>query len=261
MTESALHRYVLPDGPEVFCIQKGEATALYQEIFVRRCWLAGGIRLVPGGVVIDAGANIGLSTLFFHQECPDQRFLCYEPAPAPFAALQRNVEMHGIAATCRKVALGAEPGMAVMTYYPEITAMSGLHGDPSRDASITRTVMKNSGFKDRNIDQLVPREYKTELVEIEVRTLSDEVREAGLDRIDLLKIDVEKSELDVLAGIDQSTWELVRQVAVEVHDVDDALARVCACLDSRGFDVQTRQDPLFLGTEVYDVTAISKLRR
>lgn len=256
MTESELIRCVMPGGPEVFCVQEGEATTLYREIFEKRCWLADGIRLTPGGVVIDAGANIGLSTLFFHQECPDQTFLCYEPALAPFSALQRNVEMHGISATCRPVALGAEPGTATMTYYPEITSMSGFYADPSREAEIARTFMKNSGLKDGLINVLVPPEYEAILMETQVRTLSDEVREARIDRIDLLKIDVERSELDLLAGIDQQTWEMVRQVVLEVHDVDGSLDRVCACLDSRGFNVRTRQDPLFRGTEVYDVTAM-----
>lgn len=256
MTEFEPNRCALPDGPDIFCIREEEAIVLYREIFENRCWLAGGIRLTPGGVVIDAGANIGLSTLFFHQECPDQTFLCYEPAPDPFLALQRNVDLHEIAATCRPVALGASKGAATMTYYPAVTAMSGLHADPRREAGLTRTFMKNSGFRDRLIDRLVPPEYEAVPIETQVRTLSDEVREAGIDRIDLLKIDVEKSELDLLAGIDRQTWEIVRQVALEVHDVDGSLTRVRACLASHGFDVQTRQDPLFRGTELYNLTAL-----
>jgi acyl carrier protein len=42
-------------------------------------------------------------------------------------------------------------------------------------------------------------------------------------RIDLLKIDVEKAEADVLAGIDPATWEKIDQVVLEVHDLPGRL--------------------------------------
>ena len=44
-------------------------------------------------------------------------------------------------------------------------------------------------------------------------TVSDLIRNHGLARIDLLKIDVEGAELDVLRGIAHKDWQLIRQVA------------------------------------------------
>ena len=258
MNDPGLIRCKLPNNLEIFCITEAEAAALYREIFVQRCWLDGGIQLREGGVVVDAGANIGISALFFHRQFPKLRFLCYEPAPQPFAALSRNVEEHGLDAICRQVALGARPHLAIMTYYPQVTAMSGLYADPGREAGITRIYLQNCGFDKGDIDEIVPPEYVTAPIATEVRTLSAEIRDAGVDHIDLLKIDVEKSELDLLAGIDQPTWDLIRQVAVEVHDIDGGLARVCADLECQGFAVQSKQSPLLLGTELYDVTGIRR---
>ena len=40
----------------------------------------------------------------------------------------------------------------------------------------------------------------------QLKTLSEVIRESQVERIDLLKVDVEKSELDVLAGIDEDDW-------------------------------------------------------
>ena len=41
---------------------------------------------------------------------------------------------------------------------------------------------------------------------MQLTTLSDVLREENVTRIDLLKIDVEKSEMDVLLGIDEQDW-------------------------------------------------------
>ena len=52
------------------------------------------------------------------------------------------------------------------------------------------------------------------------------VAQLGIGRIDLLKIDVEQAEADVLAGILDADWPLIRQLAAEVHDLDGRLAAI-----------------------------------
>ena len=71
------------------------------------------------------------------------------------------------------------------------------------------------------------------------------VAELGIGRIDLLKIDVEQAEADVLAGILDADWPLIRQVAAEVHDLDGRLAAIVSELRGRGFEVETEQEPAF----------------
>merc|ERR1712146_394922 len=59
------------------------------------------------------------------------------------------------------------------------------------------------------------------------------------ERIDLLKIDVEGSELDVLRGIDDEHWGMVQQVVLEVETF--ALVRtITEILESRGFEVHSQ---------------------
>jgi len=50
----------------------------------------------------------------------------------------------------------------------------------------------------------------------QVRTLSGTIREQRVERINLLKIVVEGGEMEVLAGIEECHWPLVRQIAMEV---------------------------------------------
>jgi 31-O-methyltransferase len=246
----------LPNGWTVHCVDEAQTATLYREIFVNRCWLDRGLRLAPGDIVFDVGANIGLSTLFFHVNCPGLRVFCFEPSPVPFRALVANVETHGIDATCRQVALGTTPGHTSLTYYPQLTAMSGLHADPVADSAVTRTYLRNCGFTDEDTWVLVPEPHASVTLPCEVTRLSDEVRMAGVPRIDLLKIDVEKSELEVLDGIDEQTWPTIRQIAIEVHDEHGALATIVDRLRGNGFTTQVRQDRLLAGTTIHDVAGI-----
>jgi hypothetical protein len=71
----------------------------------------------------------------------------------------------------------------------------------------------------------------------EVRPLSDVIRDEGVERIDLLKIDVEGAEWEVLAGIGDEDWPKIQQLVVEVHDARGRVARVRDLLEARGFSV------------------------
>jgi hypothetical protein len=56
-------------------------------------------------------------------------------------------------------------------------------------------------------------------------TLSDAIREHHVNRIDLLKIDVEGAELDVLRGIERSHWLFIRQISMETTRAQKPLIR------------------------------------
>ena len=54
----------MPNGMRLQCGSPVEARFIYDEIFVQRCYSKHGIRVRTGDTVIDAGANVGLFTLF-----------------------------------------------------------------------------------------------------------------------------------------------------------------------------------------------------
>lgn len=69
----------------------------------------------------------------------------------------------------------------------------------------------------------------------EVTTVSDVLRDKGIDEVALLKVDVERAEMIVLEGVRDEDWPKVRQVAVEVHDIEGRGAKVEALLKRQGF--------------------------
>lgn len=104
---------------------------------------------------------------------------------------------------------------------------------------------------------LVARSFRdVENVQCEIRTVSDIVREYDVKRIDLLKVDVEKAELEVLHGIAASDWPKVQQVVMEVHDLDGRLQAITDLLKGNGLgNVIAEQEPALRGSNVYALYA------
>ncbi len=70
----------------------------------------------------------------------------------------------------------------------------------------------------------------------EVCTLSDLIRRQSLERIDLLKIDIEGAEIEALQGIEEQDWQKIQQLAIEVAPAHkDALTPLSDRLQSIGF--------------------------
>jgi 31-O-methyltransferase len=245
----------LPDGLEVFALNADETRFVHGEVFGARCYLQHGIELHAGDCVFDVGANIGLSTIFFHRERLNVRLYAFEPSPAACECLKANVQLHGVDARVFECGLSNAPGTAEFTFYPANSVRSGFHGDPEADRGLTKTYMVNKGFAPRHADLLLGSKFKAVTFPCRLRTISEIVDEEGVTRIDLLKVDAEKSEREVLAGIRAEHWSLVSQVVVEVDDKAGALDEVSGLLAKHGFQVTVEQEPLLKGTTIFNLSA------
>lgn len=246
-----------------------ETRFVHGEVFVARCYLQHGIELRDGDCVFDVGANIGMASIFFCKERRAVRIFAFEPSPAAYECLKANLEPHGElhgelqGASVRtfECGLSREPGTAEFTFYPGNSVMSGFHADPEKDRAATKTLMVNSGFAPRHAEMFLGSKFKKVTFPCRLRTLSEIIDEERVERIDLLKVDVEKSERDVLAGIREEHWRLIRQVVVEVHDEHGALHEVQEKLGRRGFEITAEQDPQLKGTTIFSVFATQRSTR
>src|SRR4029079_14784080 len=107
----------------------------------------------------------------------------------------------------------------------------------------------------KDIEQLIDERFRAKTVTAQLRTLSGVIAEEGIDRIDLLKINVEKSEFDVLQGLQPGDWEKIRQMVIEV-DLKDNLEPITTLLERHGYEIFVEQDPLLRKTELCYVYAI-----
>jgi FkbM family methyltransferase len=219
------------------------------EVAGEQTYLRHHIALPPGAVVLDVGANVGVAAVYFATECGAAAVHSFEPVAPLYAVLRDNVA--GLAAcVAHPYGLAAGPGTSTITFYRGAAAMSGLYADAERDRALVRTVLNENGVHGADAEAQLAGRFEPELLTCELRTMSAFLREHALDRVDLLKIDVERAELDVLAGIDEEDWEKLRQIVLETHDEDGRAATIATSLERRGFDVVVDEDEAMRGTAV-----------
>ena len=88
--------------------------------------------------------------------------------------------------------------------------------------------------------RLRPRTHESRLTSV-----SDIIRENQINKIDLLKIDAEKSELDIIKGIEDQDWPKINQIVIEIHDfTHDAVKQIEDLLIERGYRCAVEQETL-----------------
>ena len=255
--------HTLPDGSVVDCMNPGETEIIYREIFDDRVYARHGIEICDGDTVLDIGANIGLFALFVSRSGAQANLFCFEPAPATFAVLERNVARHALRGVrLFNAGIAGARGEALLQFMPNFTVSSTFRPDDSaeqaeRNEQFTINALATSpnrllaagfrmlpGFLQRAIARGVMRAYATRVaVACPLLSVSDVIRDHDLERIDLLKVDAEGVEDDILAGIDPEHWPRIRQVTVEVHRGPTQLAAVESLLASHGFTTVTEASP------------------
>ena len=263
--EGGQARCELPNGMGIVHLNPHETDFLYREIFEERGYLRHGIRIGEGDCVFDVGANIGLFTLFAAASAPGVTVYAFEPIPPVFEALRTNALLHGTDARVFECGIGSSARTETFTYYPHASVLSGRFGDEAEEHGVVRSFLLGEQARGADaadavdgalLDELLDARLASERVTCEITTLSAVIREHGIERIDLLKVDVEKGEHDVLLGVDDADWAKIRQVVLEVHDRDGRLEQVRSLLRDHGYDVVADQDPALAGTGLYNVYAV-----
>lgn len=225
---------------------------LYDEIFVENKYLSHGLRLVDDAQVIDVGANIGLFALYALQKAQRVNVLALEPVPQIAEVLKWNLRN---STSCQILQIGVSDCelAADFTYYPRSPCMSGLYADSEYDAQLlTQTLINSRPEMAHLFKHSVDRNLLGEPVRCKLKPLSTIIDECNIQSIDLLKIDIEKSELAALKGIEERHWPKIEQLVIEIHDLQqNRLIEITAHLQRLGFYVTIEQDKLFQGTDVY----------
>ncbi|WP_394842002.1 FkbM family methyltransferase [Pendulispora brunnea] len=251
--------YRLPNGLEIVHQNKAETDHFYEDIFEHRTYVRHIGDLPENACVFDVGANIGLFSLFVHGLRRNATVYAFEPSAPTFDILRRNLTRHGVRARLFDMGLSDTERTADFTFYPHSSGMSSVYGDANEEKAVLRAILQNqmdhdaAGMNDvmAHTEDLLTQRVKGQRLTCRLRTLSSIVRDEGIERIDLLKIDVQKSELDVLMGIEPADWPKIRALAIEVHDIDGRVQHIEQLLIRHGYDVTTVQDELYRGSGIY----------
>lgn len=263
---SAVERrlHVWPNGLRIVPQTVTEAEHFYQDIFEKRIYLRHGVELSDGACIFDVGANIGSFLLFAHQEHRDAQVYSFEPAPPLFEKLRLNAALNRVRARLFNVGISDREGTADFTFYPRSSGMSSFHADKEQEKAVLRRMMETEreagvagvGALMSFAEDLLEERFRSESFTCRLRPLSDVIEEEEVAWIDLLKIDVQKAELEVLQGIREEHWPRIGQIAMEVHDLDGRLERIVRLLEGRGFRVAVEQDELLQGSVLYNLFAV-----
>lgn len=268
--------YTLPNGMRISHWQASETDFLYSEIWgAENAYGAagGGAPLIfrPGALILDAGANIGMFSLFAAARCGGHaRVVSFEPIPSTFSVLAANARA-AVAGEFDAVLRAGGGGGGPLVMEPQNVGLSGAPLDTHfehhphftvwstqdaafADARLTRITEDMPRTLDGNPNPCVrwcfPRWIVralagtllrrklgvTQRVPVRLVTLSSVIDALKLGpEIDFLKVDVEGAEVEVLKGVRDEHWGRIQQVALEVEDFA-AKDVVLDMLKKRGFD-------------------------
>ncbi len=253
--------YWLPDGSPVAHLKKNETDSIYDEIFVRQVYLRHGIAIQDGDCIVDVGANIGLFTVFASRLERNLRILCFEPDPAAYTCLSANAEAWGTAVQCLPYGLARESKSAEASFFEALSGSSGAYDDAATEREAARNHAPNQQLESHNeqfaeeIGESSDISLDTGIKSSQPRTLSGVIAAEGIKRIDLLRINVEESELDVLQELSPDDWSKIRQLVVRV-DHRENLESITTLLEQHRYEVLAEHSSSLSETQPSYVYAI-----
>ena len=172
------------------------------------------VTIKPGDVVLDGGGHVGTSAMTFAARVAPGGGSVHSFEPVMHEAMRRNLEVNDIeGVTVVPMALGRESGDE------EITV-----DDVAIDSSIARA--RGTGIS------------KGPTIPVKVTTIDDYVRDAGLDRVDLIKLDIEGAEDMAIDGAAETIRRFRPAWTIASYHVDfdgdlqhDKLVRQLKALD------------------------------
>jgi FkbM family methyltransferase len=140
-------------------------------------------------LVVDAGANVGMATLYYSHQYPDAKIVAIEPEPSNFKMLQRNCA-----------------GLANVTLIQGALWPKNCEleiDDLTVDAWSFRVSARPSGPNGESVMAI---------------TIQDILKRFHLDRIDLLKLDIEGAEFQLFSDGAEQWIDQIGAIAIELHD-------------------------------------------
>lgn len=154
----------------------------------------------PFPVIIDAGANIGLSVLYFKKMYPGSKIIAIEPMPGNYKLLDMNVFENNLS--------------DVFTYQYAISNKTNdieLHTDDENNWHSTASVVEGNWTGTQNT---IPITVKTKPLSY---FIDQALTKFNVPYIDLLKMDIEGAEQAVLTQGKKQLKEKVKFINCEFH--------------------------------------------
>ncbi len=172
----------------------------------------------PTPLIIDAGAHIGLTTLYFKKIFPESHIIAIEPNPHILPLLKENIAQNGLTEV-----------EVIPFALSEETGTKNLFIDETKDQW-----WSTASFHDGAWNQ----QQTSKPIEVETAPLSDYLTEP----VDFLKMDIEGAETAVLAAAGHKLY-LVKHMMIEFHPTaSQQLQKLIDFLQEKGFATHIWKD-------------------
>ena len=148
-----------------------------------------------GDTILDVGANIGETLLYFAKHNQSGNNIGFEPVPYIFDRLQNNISLNS---------------------FPNIKSENIAISDVNEILSFKMPNNQNSGGV-RMRKENSKEKYGASL-EVQAITLDDYVQKSNISKIDLIKMDVEGFEYNVIVGGEKTLREFGPKLFIEIDD-------------------------------------------
>lgn len=222
--------------------QAGCARFIAREVFQKGVYVRPGFEIRPTDVIVDIGANAGVFALWAAPMASQGRVICIEPTSV-IECLEQSIRQNNLTnVTPVRCAISDSPGTLELTEYPGFNAVT--HSSDFQPAQWGQFFIK-----------LLWRKHSAEPIKTSCvcRTLEDVLREQGVAKIDLLKVDCEGSEYAIFESVSDECLSKVSKIVMEFHELHSSHDHriLVQRLQKAGFTVnvsRTMVERLFLKT-------------
>ena len=171
----------------IFIRRAGADRYVFEQIFVDRQYAHPKILTLNPKIILDAGAHIGLATVFFASRFPKAHVVAVEPHPANFRLLQMNT-----------------------AGYANVTLLQAAVWYRDAHVEIENPDTKSWAFRVRDCTK-----PHRPIDGVTMQSLLGKIR---AEQIDLLKLDVEGAEKEIFGCHDLRWLDRINLMCIELHD-------------------------------------------
>ena len=146
----------------------------------------------PGDVFLDLGANIGYFSLLVATNFPSVKVISFEPVQELFQNMNDNISLNSI---------------------KNISTVHAAVGETSEEKELFVAAPDNLGMS----SFYQPGNYSGKTERVKVVTIDDWFKTSGLSKMDVIKLDIEGSELAALKGMKEILQKQKPILIVEVN--------------------------------------------
>ena len=139
--------------------------------------------------IIDTGAHIGIFSIYSKMINPKSKIIAIEPEPGNFKLLQANLKLNN----CTNVKL-------------------------IRAALVAGKELNTKLYLSKNTHNHSTAPLSKNCIQVHATNLKKLLEENKIEKIGLLKMDIEEAEFEIVLNIDNETWNKIRYAAIEYHE-------------------------------------------